>query len=216
MKRRIILLGPPGSGKGTIAAQLQAGFGLPHVSSGHLLRQEVEAGSELGRQAGLFLERGELVPDDLMLAFMRRWMETASVGQGFMFDGFPRTVPQGEALDGWLAALGLAVEATVHFDCPLELALRRMSGRRSCPRCGRVYHLRSNPPRQPDQCDDCGAELTRRGDDAESVMRKRLEVYARQTEPLAGYYRGQGKLVVLNGADEIGTMLAQVTVALGG
>jgi adenylate kinase len=216
MKRRIILLGPPGSGKGTIAAQLQAGFGLPHVSSGHLLRQEVGSGSELGRQAVLFLERGELVPDELMLAFMRHWVETAPVGRGFMFDGFPRTVPQGEALDGWLAPLGLPLEAAVHFDCPLELALRRMSGRRSCPRCGRVFHLLNRPPLQADRCDDCGAELARRADDNETVMRKRLEVYARQTEPLVAYYREQGKLVVLNGADEIGTMMARVTAALGG
>lgn len=216
MKRRIILLGPPGSGKGTIASQLQTGLGLPHVSSGHLLRQEVERGSELGQQARLFLEKGELVPDGLMLEFMRQWLETTPLEPGFMFDGFPRTVPQGEALDGWLAPRGLPVQAVILFACPLALALDRVSGRRSCSQCGRVYHLTTRPPRQADRCDDCGAALTQRADDTESVMRKRFEIYARQTEPLADFYHAQGKLVILNGADDAGTMLAEATVALRG
>jgi adenylate kinase len=198
MKRRIILLGPPGSGKGTIAAQLQKELGLAHVSSGHLLRQEAEAGSPVGQRAKSFLEKGELVPDATVLEFMSDWMQSAPLNRGFMLDGFPRTRVQAVALDEWLAAKNAPIEAVLLYACDLDVVLDRITGRQSCPKCGRVYHVRSVPPKVPGRCDACGAALIERADDSEAVMRKRFEIYIRQTEPLVTYYDQQGKLGVID------------------
>jgi adenylate kinase len=200
MKRRIILLGPPGSGKGTIAARLRQEFKFNHVSSGHLLRREVEIGSALGRRAKVFLEKGELVPDRTVLRFMGDWMKSAPLENGLMLDGFPRTLSQAKALDKWLESRNAPIEAVILYACDLPLVLDRITGRWSCPECGRVYHIYSVAPRIAGLCDDCSADLTQRTDDTEPVVRKRFEIYARQTKPLARYYGQQRKLTVIDAA----------------
>jgi adenylate kinase len=214
MKRRIILLGPPGSGKGTIAAQLQRESGLAHVSSGHLLRQEEERGSAVGKSAKVFLEKGELVPDETVLELMGGWLQSAPLDRGFMLDGFPRTLAQAKALDQWLAARNAPIEAALLYACDLAVVLDRVTGRQSCPQCGRVYHFRSMPPNVPGLCNDCGIALVERADDSEAVMRKRFEIYASQTEPLADYYERQAKLVVIDASKSPQERLAASVAAL--
>jgi adenylate kinase len=214
MKRRIILLGPPGSGKGTIAARLQQEFGLDHVSSGHLLRREVDVGSVVGRRARLFLEKGELVPDRTVLKFMGEWMNSAPLEKGFMLDGFPRTLSQAKALDEWASERDATIEAVILFACDLKTILDRITGRWSCPKCGRVYHIYSVPPKISGMCDDCSIELTQRADDSEPVVRKRFEIYTRQTKPLAKYYERQCKLTVIDAALSPDERFAKTVAAL--
>src|SRR6266498_1688098 len=198
MKRRIILLGPPGSGKGTVAARLLQEFGMNHISSGHLLRREVEKGSATGQRVRLFLENGELVPDRTVLLFMGEWMKSAPLNESFLLDGFPRTLIQARALDEWLAARNAPIEAVILFACDLKLVLDRITGRWSCPKCGRVYHIYSVPPRVAGLCEDCSIPLTQRADDSEAVVRKRFGIYRRHAKSLADYYRQQGKLTVVD------------------
>jgi adenylate kinase len=198
MKRRVILLGPPGSGKGTFAAQLQKEFGYSHISSGHWLRREVETGAATGRMVQMFLDKGELVPDEMMLEFMERRLKNELAGTGFLLDGFPRTLCQAAALDEWLMQDGASIEVAINYECPQSVLVDRVSGRRACPRCGRGYHVRNRPPQMPERCDECHVELIQRDDDVEQVFRMRLETYARQTAPLAEYYGRQGKLKMID------------------
>lgn len=214
MKRRIILLGPPGAGKGTVAAKLMTELNLPHLSSGDWFRREVERGSPMGRRAKEFLDRGELVPDEIVLELMEEWLATVPPQKGFLLDGFPRTLPQAKALDAWLAGNGMPVDAVILFDYPETLAIKRAAGRRLCPRCGRVYHVERVPPRTIGKCDVCQIQLVARQDDSEQVMRRRLGIYQRQTEPLVKYYRDQGNLTVVDATKPLGEKLAFIKDAL--
>ena len=214
MKRRIMLLGPPGSGKGTVATRLHQEFGLNHISSGHLLRQEVEKGSAIGQRARSFLEKGELVPDRIVLQFMGEWIKSAPVNEGFVLDGFPRTLSQATALDEWLATRNAPIEAVVLLACDLKLILDRITGRWSCPKCGRVYHINSVPPKVAGLCDDCQVALIQRADDSEAVVRKRFEIYRRHAKPLANYYEQQGKLTVVDAALSPDERFAKTVAAL--
>ena len=214
MKRRIILMGPPGSGKGTVATRLRQEFGLDHISSGHLLRREVEIGSAIGQRVGLFLENGELVPDRTVLWFMGEWMKSAPLNDGFQLDGFPRTLSQAKALDEWLAKRNAPIEAVMLFACNLTLVLERITGRWNCPKCGRVYHIYSAPPKVAGLCEDCSIALTQRTDDTEAVVCKRFGIYKRHAKPLADYYEQQGKLTVVDAALSPDERFAKTVAAL--
>ncbi|MBI3413771.1 MAG: adenylate kinase [Verrucomicrobia bacterium] len=214
MKRRVILLGPPGSGKGTVAACLEKQFGWPHVSSGYLFRQEVGKNSPLGQLAKTFIENGKLVPDEVVLQLMEHWWDGTDSAAGFILDGFPRNVPQAMKLDSWLTARGVALDVVICLKAPENEIIRRVAGRRSCPRCGRVFQIPDMPPHTEGICDDCGGELTQRADDRESVLRERFEIYRRETEPLVNYYRHQGKLVLVDAMQPVDQRCAAAADAL--
>jgi adenylate kinase len=214
MKRRIVLLGPPGSGKGTVASRLQDDFGFKHVSSGYWLRQEVESGSEMGRQMQVFLDKGELVPDEIVLGFMKQRLEAELPQVSFVLDGFPRTIAQAKALDHWLERQGLALDLVLFCQCSESIIIDRISGRRVCSSCGRGYHVRGMPPQVPDVCDYCKAALVQRDDDTEPVVRQRFKVYSRLTRPLVDYYNQQGKLVVVDATQPLADFYASSVEAL--
>jgi adenylate kinase len=187
----LILLGAPGAGKGTQGALLADRFGLSRLSTGDLLRDAVRRGTPLGQRAKGYMDAGELVPDAVILDLVREVLVSEPKGSGgFLLDGFPRTLPQAEALDRLLADLGRPLDAVVVIDVPDEVLVQRLSGRRSCPNCGAVYNIYFEPPREAGRCDRCGGALTERADDTAETVRHRLEVYRRQTEPLVDYYQG--------------------------
>jgi adenylate kinase len=192
---RLVLLGAPGSGKGTQAQRMQARHGVPQVSTGDLLREAVAAGTPLGRAAKVVMDAGQLVADDIMLGIIRERLARPDAARGFILDGFPRTIAQADGLAGQLADLGVSLDAVVLLDVDPEVLLRRMAGRRSCRRCGRVFHVETNPPRPGDRCTDGGPhDLFQRPDDNEETVRQRLAVYALRTQPLIEYYAQQGML----------------------
>lgn len=182
---RIILLGPPGAGKGTQAAYIRERYGIPQISTGDMLRAAVSAGTELGQQAKAVMDRGDLVSDDLIIGLVQERITASDCANGFLFDGFPRTIAQADAL----REAGVAIEAVVEVEIDDEHIIRRMSGRRVHPASGRVYHLEFNPPAAAGADDETGEPLVQRDDDQEGVVRQRLQTYHQQTEPLVGYYR---------------------------
>jgi len=191
-------MGPPGAGKGTQAKRLSEKYAMRHLSSGDILRAERAAGSALGRELARYMDAGALVPDETIVKVMVKALTGGSDGQGILLDGFPRTVPQAQALDAQLAQAGKPLDAVAVIDASRDEIVARITGRRSCPRCGRAYHVTFLRPRRDDLCDDCGQALTRRSDDTEAVVRQRLEAYDRQTEPVIAYYRRRPGLKVLD------------------
>lgn len=214
MKRRVILLGPPGSGKGTIASRLVSQFGMRHLSTGHWFRREMREGTAIGRRITQFMDRGELVPDGIVLELMEEWLAAQPAGDGFLLDGFPRTVPQAEAFDAWLVPRGTPVEAVIYCDADVELIVERAAGRRVCLKCGRVYHIVSLRPKVDGRCDDCGAALVIRDDDTAPVMRKRFRIYEAETAPLVPYYARQSKLTMVRADWPLEKKMASVSEAL--
>lgn len=184
----VILLGPPGVGKGTQGALLCDELGFEHVSTGDLLRAARREGTKLGREAQTYMDRGELVPDEVIVGMVREALDALPDDRGVVFDGFPRTVPQAEALDGVLADVGRRVDDVVVLEADDEVLVKRLSGRRSCPKCGALYNVHFSPPKRDGVCDRCGAELEARADDAPETVQNRLDVYHRQTEPLVRFY----------------------------
>ena len=211
---RLVLLGAPGSGKGTQAQRLQSRHGVPQVSTGDLLREAVAAGTPLGRAAKVVMDAGQLVADDIMLGIIRARLARPDAARGFILDGFPRTIAQADGLAGQLVDLGVSLDAVVLLDVDPEVLLRRMAGRRSCRRCGRVFHVETNPPRAGDRCTDGGPhDLFQRPDDNEETVRQRLAVYALRTQPLIEYYAKKGMLrhIYANGTlDEVDARLQAV------
>jgi adenylate kinase len=210
MKKNFVFLGPPGAGKGTQAKRLAQELGLLHISTGDILRSAVERQTPLGKKAKEFMDRGELVPDDLMIALIE---EVLPPEGGVILDGFPRTVPQAEALDRLLAEKGMKLSAAVLFELADDLVVERLSGRRVCPECGAVYHIKFNPPKRDELCDRCNVKLIQREDDREEVVRRRLSVYRRQTAPLVEYYSSRGILIKLDasrGIEEIHQELLRI------
>lgn len=195
----IILLGPQGSGKGTQADILVKRYGIPHIATGDILRAAMKDGTPLGRQAKAYVDRGELVPDEIMIGIVRERVAQPDCEPGFILDGFPRTIPQADAFGEVLRQHGVSLEAVVLLDVPRDVLLERMAGRRVCRNCGATYHVTWSPPRQPGVCDICGGVLYQRADDNPEAIRTRLEAYDRQTKPLVDYYGERNLLASVDG-----------------
>jgi len=195
----IILFGAPGAGKGTQAAILAEKTGLVHITTGELFREAIRQETELGKQAKVYYDRGQLVPDHLTIAMLLERLSQDDSAHGCILDGFPRTLEQATALDEALAREGKAIDKVGYIQVPESELLSRLSGRWNCRQCGSVYHQRFQPPRQAGRCDQCGGELYQRDDDRPETVRRRLEVYFQQTAPLIDYYRARGKLVEIDG-----------------
>lgn len=208
-------MGPPGVGKGTQAAKLKALLGVPHVSTGDILRASMQNGSPLGKQVKDYVEGGRLVPDALMGDLIAEHLVRKDAAAGFILDGFPRTLEQVGILDDVLGRLGLSLDRVLMLVAPEAEIVRRLSGRRTCPKCGSVFHLESRPPKAPGICDACGSALVQRKDDTEQVIRERLKVYTSQTLPVAEAYRAKGLLVEVDGAGEVDAVGSRLTAGLG-
>ena len=200
---RIIFLGPPGAGKGTQARELAREWSVPQIATGDMLRDQMAAGTPLGREAKQFYDRGELVPDDVILRMIRERLTEPDAAQGFIFDGFPRNLAQAEALERLLKDIGQAIDGVLYFEVPEPELLRRLTGRRVCRRCGETFHVVSRPPKRADVCDVCGGELYQRKDDTEETVRNRLSVYTNQTAPLLQHYRDRGLVSTIKGEGAI-------------
>ena len=198
---RLVLVGPPGAGKGTQAQFIASHFAVPKISTGDIFRANVSEGTELGIEARKYMDAGDLVPDEVTIAMVQDRLSYDDVSEGFLLDGFPRTVHQAEVLDGMLAERGVAVDVVLELVVDDEEVVRRLSGRRPCRRCGHVWHVDFDPPADEGTCDRCSGELFQRDDDSEDTIRHRLDVYADQTSPLIGYYGDKG---LLRGVDATG------------
>ena len=209
MKSMIVLLGPPGAGKGTQGEKLETELGYVRLSTGDMLREAVRNGTELGKIAKGYMDSGALVPNDLIINLMKEKIESLGKVPGIIFDGFPRTVEQAEALDK-----ELDIDLALNFDVEDEVLVSRLTQRRSCPDCNAVYHLSNKPPAKDGICDKCGAALYQRDDDKEETVRNRLKTYREKTFPLVSYYEKNGKLVTIPGTGEIDAIFAQVKKAI--
>jgi adenylate kinase len=199
----LVLLGAPGAGKGTQAETLVKTFGLAHIATGDLFRENVANGTELGLQAKSYMDRGTLVPDDITVRMLLERLAQPDTAKGVMFDGFPRTIQQAEALAAALARQGKKVNRVLYIKVPNEVLIERLSGRLTCRVCGAVYHVKFAPPRVPGICDKCGGELYQRPDDTVETVRKRLDVYFAQTSPLIDYYTQRNLLTEINGDQDV-------------
>jgi len=199
----VILLGAPGSGKGTQAKRLVLDRGWPQLSTGDMFRAAITQKTQIGLQAKTFMDRGELVPDEVVVGIVESRIQAPDCAKGFILDGFPRTIPQAGALDQMLSKKDRAVDQVVFFDIADQALIDRLAGRRSCSKCGAMFHLENAPPRQANTCDSCGnAPLIHRDDDHPDVIQKRLQVYHKQTAPLRDFYTKQGKLKTINASLE--------------
>lgn len=212
--RAVIFLGPPGAGKGTQAKLVASRFNVPHLSTGDMLRDNVSRGTELGLLAKPVMERGELVSDALVLRMVEERIARPDCRNGFVFDGFPRTVAQAEALDGILAKQGIGAPAVIYFNVAEDVLMRRLTGRRTCKACGEIYNIYDRPPKLDGRCDADGGDLVQRADDKPEVIRERLAAYDRQTKTLVDYYRSQGVLHEVDGAASMEAVTASVFGAL--
>jgi len=210
-----VLFGPPGAGKGTQASLLSEKYGAAHISTGDILREAVANKTEVGLKAKGYMEKGELVPDEVVIAIAKD--KLSSIGdQGFILDGFPRTIAQAKALDQALAEIGKPLDAVVNLQVDEEELVRRLSGRRVCPSCGEPYHVDSKPPKTAGKCDKCGAELVHRADDQPEAIRNRLKVYDNQTSPVLGYYADSGVLRNIAAVGSIDEIMTRIAESLGG
>ena len=206
----LVFLGPPGAGKGTYAKKLREILGIPHISTGDIFREAVAAGTELGNKVKHILESGGLVPDEIVNEVVRERLSEPDCEKGFILDGYPRTVAQAEALDDMLKDMGRSLMWAILFDVPEEVIVQRITNRRVCPKCGRIYNLITNPPKEDNLCDVCKVPLIQREDDKEEVVRKRYRVYMEYTFPVAGYYEKKGKLQKIDGTIGLDRVIEEV------
>jgi adenylate kinase len=212
---RIVLVGPPGAGKGTQAVRLAEMLGIPHISTGDLFRANISKQTELGKLAKSYMDAGDLVPDEVTIAMAKDRMEQPDAANGFLLDGFPRNVSQAEALDRLLSDEGIELDAVLDLEVPEEEVVKRIAGRRVCRNdSSHVFHVTYSPPKQEGVCDICGGELYQRDDDSEETVRKRLEVYHTQTEPIIDYYKAQGLVVTISALGPVDEITKRALEAL--
>jgi adenylate kinase len=211
---RVVLVGPPGAGKGTQAQFIASHLAIPKVSTGDIFRYNVSAGTELGRQAKSFMERGDLVPDEVTVAMVASRLQEDDAQSGFLLDGFPRNMPQAETLKKMLADWGMRLDLVLELVVDHDEVIRRLSGRRTCRKCGRVWHVAFDPPSVSGKCDECGGELFQRDDDREETIRHRLEVYEQQTQPLISYYADEGILLGIDATGPVEDVTDRALLAL--
>jgi len=209
-------MGLPGAGKGTQAEQIVDQYGIPHISTGDMFRAAMKEGTELGLQAKSFMDKGELVPDEVTIGIVRERLSKDDCRNGFLLDGFPRTVPQAEALEDILANLERKIDYVINIDVDKSILVERLTGRRICKNCGATYHLVFNPPAVEGVCDRCGGELYQRADDNAETVQNRLEVNIKQATPLLDFYEAKGYLRTLNGQRDISVVFADIKQLLGG
>ncbi|HWR44409.1 adenylate kinase [Sporomusa sp.] len=212
----ILLMGPPGAGKGTQAAKLVENFKIPHISTGDMFRAAVKEGTELGKQAKACMDAGQLVPDSVTIGIVKERLAKGDCKQGFILDGFPRTIAQAEALDRTLAELTIKLDRVVNITAPGSELVGRMTGRRICKSCGATYHVSFNAPKKSGVCDKCSGELYQRDDDREETVINRLSVYQTQTQPLIEYYQDKGLYTEINGLQPIDDVLQDIVNSLRG
>ena len=212
---KIIMLGAPGAGKGTQAKKIADKYGIPHISTGDIFRANIKGGTELGMKAKSYMDQGQLVPDDVTIGMLLDRISEADCADGYVLDGFPRTIPQAESLTKALENRGEKMEYAIDVDVPDANIVSRMSGRRACLACGATYHIVTIPPKQEDICDDCGETLVQRGDDKPETVQKRLTVYHDQTQPLIEYYKQAGMLVTVDGTKDLNDVFADIVSVLG-
>ncbi|AEH61059.1 adenylate kinase [Methanosalsum zhilinae DSM 4017] len=210
----LILFGPPGAGKGTQAKKLSIKYDIPHISTGDILRENVKSETELGLEAKKYMDKGELVPDDVLINLIKNRLSEDDTSSGFLLDGYPRTVPQADALDDILDELDKPVDAVINLDVPDEELVRRLSGRRLCNDCGASYHVEFNPPEKENICDLCGGQLYQRDDDKKDVILQRLSVYKKQTYPLIEYYEDKDVLMTIDGTGNVDEVLNRINTLL--
>ena len=208
----LILLGAPGAGKGTQAEILCQRLNIPTISTGNMIREALKSGTEMGLKAKAYIEAGQLVPDEVVIGIVHDRLQEEDCKNGFILDGFPRTIPQAEALD----RMGVTIDRVVDIQVPDEVITRRVSGRRVCPGCGNSYHVETKKPQQDGKCDRCGTTLVQRTDDKPETVQERLRVYHEQTEPLRDYYAAAGKLLVVDGQQAIQDVAEQTLALLKG
>ena len=212
---KIIMLGAPGAGKGTQAKMIADKYQVPHISTGDIFRANIKNGTELGKKAKEYMDQGQLVPDELTVEILLDRVAQDDCKNGYVLDGFPRTIPQADVLDKELTKLGDKVDYAINVDVPDENIIRRMSGRRACLKCGATYHIEHIPPKQEGICDTCGSELVQRDDDKPETVKNRLSVYHEQTQPLIDYYTKKNILKTVDGTKDMQEVFNEITGILG-
>ena len=211
----LVFLGPPGAGKGTQAAVVSQALNIPHISTGDMFRKAMREGTPTGLKAKAYIDQGQLVPDSVTIEMVKERLSEDDCKNGYLLDGFPRTVFQAERFDAWLAARGESLSVVLDIQASNDILMERAVGRRLCPKCGKSFHVKYDPPKAEGICDNCGSELIQRADDRAETVSKRLQVYADQTSPLVEYYKGTGKLAEVEGSRTVPEIFEDICALLG-
>ncbi|ELC8454283.1 adenylate kinase [Clostridium perfringens] len=212
---KIVLLGPPGAGKGTQAKSISNRYSIPHISTGDIFRKNISENTPLGIEAKSYMDNGQLVPDEVTINMVKDRLQQDDCKNGYLLDGFPRTVHQAEALDNFLTEREESIDTALLIEVPKEFILERMTGRRVCPSCGASYHIKFNPPTNDGKCDFCGSDVIQRKDDTEETVKERLDVYENQTQPLIDFYKNKKQLSVVDGTQAINEVFESICKILG-